>query len=291
MSDPEAKISALPCWRGTKEIVPLSGVNGAIGFRVKDERGLFFVRLVDNAPNHLASLSREAAAQRAAHSVGLAPRVVYAGDGAIVSDFIEGRAPTLVELMRRIETIVMMLRRCHLYGGRKVLGETAAFWVFQVLGDYAHQLKAAAHPLAKKCPRFMAIAEKLEDAQAPMRLSFGHNELRPENFIDDGDRLWLIDWKRAAFGSALFDLATLSLSCGFDAADDRRLLDTYFGGSTAPEIPRSFAAMKVASSLHQALGATLANLHTPAAGIDQGAQAARAMKKFEALYSSYQDKF
>ena len=39
---------------------------------------------------------------------------------------------------------------------------------------------------------------------------FGHNDLLAANFIDDGKRLWLIDWDYAGFNSPLFDLGGLA---------------------------------------------------------------------------------
>jgi aminoglycoside phosphotransferase (APT) family kinase protein len=124
-----------------------------------------------------------------------------------------------------------------------------------------------------------------------MRMVFGHNRLNPANFIDDGDRLWLVDWEQAGFGTAAFDLANLSANCGFGPPDDRRLLDTYFGGSTSHDVQRSFAAMKAASSLRDALGAAVLDAHAPSSGVDHGVRAARSMKIFEALYAEFLDKF
>jgi len=289
MSDEaEAKVRALPCWRGPVEIVPVQGGRRACAYKVKDEHGLFHVRLVQANPSNR---EREAAAQRAAHAAGLAPRVACACDGALVSDFIEGRALSTADVARRTETVVMLLRRAHLYVGRRVLGDTAAFWVFQILRDYAHRLQAAGHPLARKCPRFLAIAEKLEEAQAPMRIAFCHNDVAPHKFVDDGVRLWITGWRRAGFGTAVFDLANLSLNCEFSAADDKRLLDAYFQRSAPPDIFRSFGAMKVASILRQALAATVCSLNPCSEDADHGGSAARSMKKFEAFYSAFQDRF
>jgi aminoglycoside phosphotransferase (APT) family kinase protein len=52
--------------------------------------------------------------------------------------------------------------------------------------------------------------DALEAAQAPLPMVFGHHDLLPGNFIDDGKRLWLIDWEYAGFGTAMFDLANLA---------------------------------------------------------------------------------
>jgi len=289
--DLQFRVRALPCWREPVEIQPLDSGRGATAFRVRDGASLFVARIGGGEPIHHVSRRREAAAHRAAHAAGLAPRVVYAGEDALVCDFIEGRILTGADLRRRIETLAMILRRCHLYAGSRLRGEAAAFWVFHVLRDYAHHLEAAGRASARRGHRLLAIADQLEEAQAPMRTVFGHNDLRPANFIDDGERLWLIDWRHAGFGSALFDLASLSVSAEFGDGDDKCLNDIYFGGSASTDILRSFAAMKVAASLREAMGAMVSGLYDHAREPDHGARAAQGMRKFEALYAAYRDRF
>ncbi|NBP95332.1 MAG: choline kinase, partial [Gammaproteobacteria bacterium] len=44
----------------------------------------------------------------------------------------------------------------------------------------------------------------------------GHNDLLAANFIDDGHRLWLIDWDYAGYNSPLFDLANLAANNEID---------------------------------------------------------------------------
>jgi thiamine kinase-like enzyme len=58
---------------------------------------------------------------------------------------------------------------------------------------------------------------------------FGHNDLLAANFLDDGQRLWLINWDYAGFNSPLFGLANLSSNNGFDAMRADQLLARYFG--------------------------------------------------------------
>ena len=46
-------------------------------------------------------------------------------------------------------------------------------------------------------PRFIEITAELEETVGEIKLVFGHNDLLAANFIDDGDRLWLLDWDYA----------------------------------------------------------------------------------------------
>lgn len=289
--DPQIRVRTLPFLVAPIEATPVPAGGSAKTFKVRDANGHYVVRIGRARAFQPGSRRREEAAQRAAHAAGLAPRVVYARDDVLACDFIDGRALTAAELRRRIETLVMILRRCHLYVGKRLRGEAGAAWVFHTLRNYAHELEAADRPRSAKGSRLKSIVETLEEAQAPMRMVFGHSDLTPENFLDDGERLWLIDWERAGFGAAVFDLANLSHNADFSEADDKCLLETYFGAPPGVEVLRSFAAMKVASAMRDAMEATIAELRPLSHGPDCAGEAARKTRRFEAAYTAFRDQF
>ena len=103
---------------------------------------------------------------------------------------------------------------------------------------------------------------------------FGHHDLLAGNFLDDGKRLWLIDWEYGGFGTAMFDLANLAANGAFSADDDRNLLESYFRNPVQDGIWRSFDAMKVASALREAAWAMVSAHHLAAPGADYAAHAA-----------------
>ncbi len=57
-----------------------------------------------------------------------------------------------------------------------------------------------------------------------------HNDLHHLNLLDDGDRLWLVDWEYGGVGDPLFDLASLACQHGYTAAERVALLDAYGAG-------------------------------------------------------------
>src|SRR5690606_23453750 len=97
-----------------------------------------------------------------------------------------------------------------------------------VVCDYANTLKASNNPLTARLPELLDINEELESAQAALRVKFGHNDLLPANIIDDGKRLWLIDFEYGGFSTAMFDLAGLASNASFDEAQSAALLAEYF---------------------------------------------------------------
>ena len=158
-----------------------------------------------------------------------------------------------------------LLKECHTKVGRHLRGPANTFWVFHVIRDYVRLIDAD--------PRYLAVADRLEQAQVPMPIVFGHHDLLPGNFMDDGRRLWLIDWEYGAFGTAMFDLANLSSNGEFDPAQDDALFDAYFAGKADPALRHSFAAMKAASALREALWAMVSDVHLKTPGVDYKAHA------------------
>jgi thiamine kinase-like enzyme len=150
---------------------------------------------------------------------------------------------------------------------------------------------AARHRRNASIEGWMAITNELEAAQAPLPVVFGHHDLLAANFFDDGKRLWLIDWEYAAFGTAMFDLANLSANNSFDDALDEDMLRTYFGGAHNRAIEKSFAAMKTASALREAMWAMVSELYLSAPGADYAAHAATYLERFEKLLTAYRKEF
>ncbi len=62
-------------------------------------------------------------------------------------------------------------------------------------------------------------------------VAFCHNDLHHLNILDDGERLWLVDWEYGGCGDPLFDLA--SFLCQHESTHEERqlLLDAYAGDS------------------------------------------------------------
>ncbi len=59
-----------------------------------------------------------------------------------------------------------------------------------------------------------------------------------ENFLDTGERMYIIDYEYAGNNDPMWDLGDLSVEGGFDAEQDAALLRAYFGGDP-PRGPRS----------------------------------------------------
>ena len=275
MTDPLDKVARLACWRGPVELSQLKGGLTNISFVASCCGEKFVVRCGVDIPVHHVFRDRERATSLAAFEAGLSPEIIHVEPGIMVLRFIDGRTLSEHDLRANIGRIVPIVRDCHARVGRQLRGPANAFWVFHVIRDYVAVLDADR--------RYLDVADRLERAQVPLPIVFGHHDLLPGNFIDDGRKIWLIDWEYGGFGTAMFDIANLSSNGGFSKAEDAALLDAYFEGTVDDGLRRAFDAMKAASALREALWAMVSDVHLKTPGVDYKAHARDYLARFERL--------
>ena len=285
--DLEARIAALPCWRGKVKLEPLHGGLSNTAFVVDDGRERYVARCGGDIPAHHVFRDRERAASVAAHAAGLSPELIYAEPGVMVIRHIDGRTFAEADLRANIARIVPLLATCHRELARHLAGPANTFWVFHVIRNYARTLQAARSGSDGELSRYVALADALEAQQMPLPVVFGHHDLLPGNFIDDGERLWLIDWEYGGFGTAMFDLANLAANGSFSPAEDRLLLEAYFRQPVSDEVQRSFDAMKVASALREAAWSMVSAIHLAVPGADYRAHATDYLARTEVALARY----
>ena len=262
----EDRIAGLPCWRAPVAIEPLAGGMTNRNFLVHDAAaGKFVVRAGRDLPEHGVMRFNVLAAARAAFAAGISPEVVFASDGFLVSRFIQSRTLEPADILdrSRLPALLDLVHRCHEDIPQFFRGPALAFWVFQIVRNYLALLAQEPRScLFSQLSRLRAIAVELEAAVGPVNLVFGHNDLLAANFLDDGTRLWLIDWDYAGFNSPLFDLANLSSNNHFDSTDDDALLDLYFRGRPDPARRQAFEAMKCASLMRETFWGAVSELRS-----------------------------
>ena len=197
---------------------------------VRDRGQRFVVRIGDDIPVHQVMRFNELAASLAAAAVGLSPPVIHHEPGVLVLRFVEGKTLAAEDVRQRpmLRRILPLLRLCHREMPRHLRGPALIFWVFHILRDYAATTREGKSRWVPELARLLAAATKLEAAVGPIEVVFGHNDLLPANFIDDGQRLWLIDWDYAGFNSPLFDLGNLCSNNEVASEDEDWLLEAYF---------------------------------------------------------------
>ncbi len=280
-------IRSLPVWQGRVAIEPLSGGLTNRNYLVSDARACYVVRVGADIPVHGIMRFNELAASRAAAAVGISPAVIHSGPGLLVLDYVEGYTFGPDDVRRRRDDCLALVRRAHRDIPRALRGPILSFNVFHVLRDYAHTLVEGRSRLAALLPGWLERAGRLQQAAGPVDLVFGHNDLLAANFIDDGRRLWLIDWDYAGFNTPLFDLGGLSSNNGFGANDDERMLEAYFDRPADDGLRRRFRAVLCASLLRESLWSLVSELHSTLA-VDYVAYTTENLTRFEAAWRDFE---
>lgn len=283
-----SRVAALAIWSGRVEPMPLAGGITNQNFTVEDRGRRYVVRVGDDILVHGVVRANELAASRAAHLAGLSPGVVHAEPGILVLDFIEGRTfkPEDVRNPANLERLVDMVRRCHRDIPQHLRGPAAMFWVFHVVRDYAHTLNEGNSRHVAILPDLLLRAARLEAAVGPIDVVFGHNDLLAANFIDDGRRLWLVDWEYAGFNSPLFDLGGLASNSELSPDQAEQALSLYFGKPVDDELRRRAAAMSAASLLRETMWSMVSEIHSTV-DFDYSAYTVENLRRFESAYAAY----
>lgn len=195
--------------------------------------------------------SAERIACEQASRLGIAPGLVAAGDGYLVTDYLDA-APIDGDLLRaKPESAAQALRAFHDSGVRL----PTRFWVPDLLDDYARIVaqRGASLPdeygLARSLAGRVAAALPLGDP-APC-----HDDLLPANLLatrDRPERAILVDWEYAGMGHRMFDLGNIAVNNEFDERAQERLLEAYFGEPASVGRRAALALMRIMSDAREA---------------------------------------
>ena len=217
-------------WPGrAHEVEELGGGITNRNFKVTVDGEAFVVR-IGGKDTELLGIDRsvEHAASLAAATAGVGPEVVafLEPEGWLVTRFVAGR-PVPVEEMRQpagIQRAVRTIRAFH--DGPTIPGR---FDAFHVVDAYRETAERHGVRIPHDYTWAMGIADELRAALGQREERPCHNDLLNANFIDDGERLRIVDWEYAGMGDPFFDLANFSVNHELGEEENAVLLEDYFG--------------------------------------------------------------
>lgn len=283
-----SRIKALPLWQGDLTLEPLTGGITNVNFLAEDSTGKYVVRFGDDIPVHHVMRFNELAANRAAYEAGLSPKVIYAEKQLTIIQYIE--STTLKEADVRkpemLPRIVELIKKYHTEVPKHFRGPAMIFWVFHVIRDYSATLLENDTTHKTLIPELLSISEKLEQASGPFDLVFGHNDLLCGNILDDGNRLWLIDFDYAGFNSPLFDLGGLASNNGLSEKQEIQMLELYFETPANQELLHRYEAMKCASLLRETMWSMVSEIKSEI-DFDYAAYTFENHSRFNSAYDNF----
>jgi thiamine kinase-like enzyme len=207
-------------WPGEQAVVePLGGGITNHNFKV-DVGGESYVLRVGGKDTELLGIDREHehAATRAAAELGIGPEVVAFVDGCLVTRFVGGRVAEHVDPAAAGELIA------RIHSGPAI---PSRFDSFQVVEDYLARAEERGVAVPAAYDEAAARAGEIEARRGESPLRPCHNDLLAANFIDDGERIWIVDWEYAGMGDPFFDLGNFAANHELDQDGERALLEAY----------------------------------------------------------------
>lgn len=241
----EGEVNALfdriPALRGPRQIEELSGGLTNLNFKVTTLRGRFVARCTDTERN-LLDIDRDAehfntcAAEKA--GVG-APVIDYLPDlGVLVLGFVDGKTLTN-EDFQRPGVVAKAARSCRaLHAGPRFRGE---FDMFERQPTY---LKTVQDNGFKMPADYLRYAEKFAEIGAALKATDTttvpcNNDLLAANFIEDGDKVWLIDYEYSGNNDPCFELGNIWSECALTLDQLDELVTVYYGRRLRHKIARA----------------------------------------------------
>lgn len=233
--------------------------------------------------------ANEAVAARVASEAHVSPDVIYADatTGLMVTSLVSNAVTMSPELFKsRLGSPARagaVFRKLHTSGGVFPF----RFELFAMIDDYLKvlsgkdvELPAGYHDVVKEAEGIRNILTKRPAPLAPC-----HCDPLCENFLDDGMRMWIVDWEYSGMNDPMWDLGDLSVEGQFNEAQDAEMLVSYFGGAPSPADHGRMVIYKAMCDLLWTLWGLIQNANDNPAD-DFAAYAVNRFKRCKALIAS-----
>jgi len=223
--------------RSQLALTRLGGLTNLV-FRIDDGAQHYVLRVPGKGTEEYINRSHEAQAARETARVQVSPAVLHfdTATGVMVTRLVKNAVTMTPENFRsRVGAPARageVLRRLH--GSDALFG--FRFELFTMIDDY---LKVLAGKQTALPPGYHDVVQEAEVVRAALAAHAlpsvaCHCDPLCENFLDTGERMWLVDWEYSGMNDPLWDLGDLSVEGGFDAAQDEQMIRAYFGGEARP---------------------------------------------------------
>ncbi len=171
---------------------------------------------------------------RVAAEAGVSAEVLHfdADSGLMLTRYLDGCVTMSPELFKsrpgapaRAAEVLKRMHAC----GREF---RFRFKLFAMIDEYLGLLAKLDAPLPDGYHEVVAEAGAVRQAldANPAVLAPCHCDPLSENFLDDGARMWAVDWEYSGMNDPIWDLGDVSVEAGFDEAQDHEMMAAYCGG-------------------------------------------------------------
>lgn len=194
----------------------------------------FVLRIAGAGTSEYIDRKVEAHNARVAADAGVGAEVLFfdVTDGLMLTRYLAGCVTMSPDAFRTRPgapaRAALALRRMHRWSAHFEF----RFELFSMIDDYLGVLDRLGATLPEGYHDVVAEADSVREALAasPGALAPCHCDPLCENFLDDGKRMWVVDWEYSGMNDPIWDLGDLSVEAGFSEAQDREMMQAYCDG-------------------------------------------------------------
>ena len=235
-----ALLNRVPRLRNRSEISELSGGLTNRNLKVTTESGIYVARISSNESN-LLSIDREAEYRNsiiAAEAGVAAPVYDYLpGAGLLVIGFLPGHTYYAENVAANLPRIAQSIRRLH-----QAKPFVRDFDMFEIQKGYLSIVKERGfkipdeyEDLARYGDELFKALKATDEGKVPC-----NNDLLAANFIDDGAKIWLIDYEYSGNNDPCFELGNLWAESFLPIESLRELVTAYYGEDRRDKFARAW---------------------------------------------------
>jgi thiamine kinase-like enzyme len=230
-------LARLPQFQGVDRAAPaierLGGLTNLV-FRVDAGGESYCLRIAGQGTEDYIDRKVEAHNAQVAARAGVSAEVLFfdQADGLMLARYLDGTTTMTPDSFRA--TPGAPARAARAFRQLHECGEAFQFRfeLFAMIDDYLGILAKRGAQLPEGYHDVVEEAEAVRHAldAHPAKLAPCHCDPLCENFLDDGRRMWIVDWEYSGMNDPIWDLGDLSVEAGFGEAEDREMMEAYCGG-------------------------------------------------------------
>lgn len=258
----DAVDKALQTAFGTTEIEDIrqltTGLSSALVYRILVKGKPYLLRIIMRT-DEFVNPEREYNCMRAGAEIGIAPKVWYTSitDKIAITDFIDAKPFPADEARVKMPKA---LRRLH------SLPPFPAFQYIDAAERFNQKLKAAGLMPEEATREIFRQFDRINKIypRNPEDMVSSHTDLKPENTLFDGEKLWLVDWEAAFSNDRYVDLAIAGNFLITNEKEEREYLQNYFEGEvTEYHLARFFLMCQIIHTFYFTCFILLSNPQGP----------------------------
>ncbi len=221
------------------EVERLGGLTNLV-YRICLDKKDYLLRIPGEGTDAYIDRTVELHNARVAAEAGVSANILFedVGDGLLLTEYFTGCVTMSAAEFRcrpgspaRAATALKRLHAC----GRTF---EFRFELFAMIEEYLAVLKKHEMELPEGYHEVVDEARAVREALAghDIPLAPCHCDPLAENFLDDGDRMWIVDWEYSGMNDPIWDLGDLSVEAGFSEAQDQEMMQAYCAGHVSDAV-------------------------------------------------------